>query len=118
VKAKDRRLETLRAEIPEVAPAEARALQQKGAVLVDVREPDETAQGVAEGAVVAGRGFLELRIEDIAPDPERPILLMCGSGVRSLFAADSLRQLGYRDVRSVAGGFNRWKDTGLPFYLP
>lgn len=118
MRAKDLRLQALRAHIPEVTPAEARALMGEGAVLVDVRETDETAQGVAEGAVVLGRGFLELNIEDAAPDPERPLLVMCGSGVRSLFAADGLLQMGYGDVRSVAGGFNRWKDEGLPFHMP
>lgn len=118
MKASDRRLAELRAEIPEVAPADARALAQQGAILIDVRDADETAQGVADGARVLGRSFLELRIEDAAPDPAQPLLVMCGSGVRSLFAAAGLRQLGYRDVRSVAGGFNAWKDAGLPFHLP
>ena len=118
MKASDRRLETLRAEIPEVTPADAHTLQQQGAVLIDVREQDETTQGVAEGATALGRGFLELRIEGVAPDPAQPVLVMCGSGVRSLFAAAGLRELGYRDVRSVAGGFNAWKDAGLPFHIP
>lgn len=118
MKASERRLAALRAEIPEVAPADARALVQRGVVLVDVRDADETLQGVADGAVVLGRSFLELRIEDAAPDPAQPLLVMCGSGVRSLFAAAGLRQLGYRDVRSVAGGFNAWKDAGLPFHIP
>lgn len=118
MKASDRRLAALRAEIPEVAPTEARELAARGAALIDVREPEETSQGIADGAVALGRGFLELRIEDVAPDPAHTLLVMCGSGVRSLFAAESLRQLGYRDVRSVAGGFNRWKDEGLPFHLP
>lgn len=118
MKASERRLAALRADIPEVTPADAHALRQQGAVLVDVREADETAQGVAEGATALGRGFLELRIEDVAPDPAQPVLVMCGSGVRSLFAAAGLRELGYRDVRSVAGGFNAWKDAGLPFHMP
>lgn len=118
MKASDRRLQALRSEIPEATPAEARALVARGAALVDVREPEETAQGVAEGATALGRGFLELRIEDLVPDPDRTVLVMCGSGVRSLFAAESLRRMGYRDVRSVAGGFNRWKDEGLPFHMP
>lgn len=116
--ASERRLAQLRAEIPEVAPADARALAQHGALLLDVRDVDETAQGVADGALALGRSFLELRIEDAAPDPAQPLLVMCASGVRSLFAAAGLRQLGYRDVRSVAGGFNAWKDAGLPFHIP
>lgn len=118
MKAKDRRLKALRTEIAEVTPANAHALANDGALLLDVRESDETAQGVAEGAVALGRGFLELKIEEIAPDPGRCLLVMCGSGARSLFAADGLRRMGYQDVRSVAGGFNRWKNEGLPFHIP
>ncbi len=118
MKASDRRLAELRGEIPEVAPVDAHALAGRGAVLVDVRDSDETLQGIADGAVVLGRSFLELRIEDVAPDPAQPLLIMCSGGVRSLFAAAELRQLGYRNVRSVAGGFNAWKDAGLPFHVP
>ncbi|MBN8713652.1 MAG: molybdopterin-synthase adenylyltransferase MoeB [Xanthomonadales bacterium] len=118
MKARDRRLAQLRVAIPEIAPAQALALLQRGAVLVDVREHGEIAQGLADGAVALARDSLELCIEDLAPDPAQPLLVICGSGVRSLFAAHSLRELGYQDVRSVAGGFNRWKDEGLPFHLP
>ncbi len=114
----DRRLAELRLSIPEIEPAEALALQQQGATLVDVREPDEISQGSPVGAHRLGRGFLEMRIETVAPDHRRPILVMCGAGARALFAADGLQRLGYRDVRSVAGGFNRWKDAGLPFEIP
>lgn len=118
MKATDRRLAALRAEIPEVTPAEAVSMARRGVRLVDVREEDETAQGLADGAMAVGRGFLELRIEDVAPDPGQTLLVMCASGIRSLFAAHDLRELGYRDVRSVAGGFQRWKDEGLPFHMP
>ncbi len=118
MKAKDRRLAELKAQIPEVSPEEALALQGQGAVLLDVREQDEVAQGSPKGAVRLGRGFLELRVEDAIPEKDRTVLVMCAGGVRSLFAAESLRRLGYEDVRSVAGGFNRWKDQGLPFEVP
>jgi molybdopterin/thiamine biosynthesis adenylyltransferase/rhodanese-related sulfurtransferase len=116
--ASDRRLEELRREIPEVTPGEAEALLRDGAALVDVREPEEVAQGSPRGAHALGRGYLELRIEDAVPEADRPVLCLCSGGVRSLFAADSLRRMGYRDVRSVAGGFNRWKDEGRPFEIP
>jgi len=118
MKAKDQRLSELKQAIPEVTPAEALALQQQGAVLLDVREPDEVAQGSPAGAERIVRGFLELRVEDAAPDPARTVLVMCAGGVRSLFASESLRMLGYKDVRSVAGGFNRWKNDGLPVETP
>jgi len=118
MKGKDRRLAELRSAIPEVSPAEACELARNGAALIDVREQDEVAQGSPEGARRLGRGFLELRVEDAVTDRDQPVLVMCGSGVRSLFAAEAIRQLGYHDVRNVAGGFNRWKDEGLPFEVP
>ena len=115
---KRRRLEELRGVIPEVTPVEAYDQQGRGAVLVDVREPDEVAKGTPDGARRIVRGFLELRIEDAVPDTGTPILVMCGGGTRSLFAAEDLRQLGYEDVRSVLGGFDRWKEEGLPVEVP
>ena len=118
MKAKDQRLADLRGSIPEVTPGEAAALQRQGAVLIDVREPDEVAQGSPAGAERIVRGFLELRVEDAVPDASRTVLVMCAGGVRSLFAAEGLRMLGYKDVRSVAGGFNRWKNEGLPVEVP
>jgi len=117
-KLKDQRLAELRKAIPEVTPAQAEALRAAGAVLVDVREPDEVAAGSPTGALRLVRGFLELRIEEAVADPSETVLVMCAGGVRSLFAAEGLRQLGYSDVRSVVGGFNRWKSDGLPVEMP
>ncbi|HYD60327.1 MAG TPA: molybdopterin-synthase adenylyltransferase MoeB [Noviherbaspirillum sp.] len=118
MKGKDRRLAELKANVPEVTPAQALALQAKGAALIDVREADEIAQGSPVGAYRLGRGFLELRVEDSVPDLDRPVVTMCNSGVRSLFAAEELQRLGYRELYSMAGGFTRWKNEGLPFETP
>jgi len=118
MKAKDRRLQEIRANIPELSPAEALALQKKGATLIDVRDQDEVAQGSPNGALRLGRSFLELKIEDEITDTDQTLMLMCAGGVRSLFAAEGLKQMGYSDVRSVAGGFSRWKNEGQPFGIP
>ncbi len=118
MKGKDRRLAELKNSIAEVTPEEALAAHKQGAVLLDVREVDEVAAGSPKGALRLNRGFLELRIEDKVPDLAQPILVMCAGGVRSLFAAETLKHLGYQDVKSVAGGFNRWKNGGLPFEMP
>jgi molybdopterin/thiamine biosynthesis adenylyltransferase len=118
MKAKDARLKELKARIPELDPREAQRRIAAGAVLIDVREADEIAQGSPPGALRLGRGFLELRIEDAVPDPERPLITMCAGGLRSLFAAEDLLRLGYREVASLAGGFTRWKAEGLPFERP
>ncbi|MDT8449410.1 MAG: molybdopterin-synthase adenylyltransferase MoeB [Wenzhouxiangellaceae bacterium] len=113
----DDRLAALRAEITQLSPAEARERQDGGAVLIDVREADEHASGIAEGARALPRGKLEMNIDSLA-EADRPVLLMCAAGPRSLLAADDLRRLGYRDVAVVDGGFGRWKDEGLPWQRP
>lgn len=119
MKASDARLRTLKEQITELEPREAHRRVSAGeALLVDVREADEIAQGSPVGALRLGRGFLELRIEEAAPDPGKALITMCAGGVRSLFAAEDLLRLGYRDVASVTGGFARWKNEGLPFEQP
>ncbi|KZC40962.1 UNVERIFIED_ORG: molybdopterin biosynthesis protein MoeB, partial [Rhodanobacter sp. FW104-R5] len=107
-------LDQLRQHVPEVSPAEALAQQALGALLVDVREDAERAAGTVAHALGLSRGFLELRIEQLQADHDRPMILLCAGGQRSLLAAESLRRLGYRHVSSVAGGFTRWKTEGLP----
>ena len=118
MKARERLVAELRMRIPEISPKEALALQARGATLIDVRESDEIAQGTASGALALGRGFLELRIEEAVPDLGRAIVAMCGTGIRSLFAAENLTRLGYESVYSMAGGFARWKVDGLPVEVP
>lgn len=118
MKAKDRRLAELRHSIPEVSPEEALALQKSGAALIDVRDTDEIAQGSPTGAHRLGRSYLELRVEEAVPDMDQPIVVMCAGGVRSLFAADALKNMGYTKVHSIAGGFSRWKNEGRPFEVP
>lgn len=118
LKAREARLLELKSAIPELTPREAFELQSRGGVVVDVREPEEIAQGSPEGAVRLGRGYLELRIEETVPELERPVALICSGGIRSLFAAEDLRRLGYRHVHSVAGGVTRWKNDGLPIEIP
>ncbi len=99
--------------IREVIPAEAAKEQQTGAVLIDVRESEEFAQGHAKGAVHLSKGLLELRIEEAIPDPATPIICYCGGGARSALAADNLQKMGYTNVASMAGGLKAWRNAGL-----
>jgi len=112
-------LATAKGNIREITTEEAEAeLARPGAVLLDVREPDEYEQGALAGAVHLPRGNLETSIEGRIPDKAAHVLVMCAGGVRSAFAADTMQQLGYTDVASVAGGFNRWKDEGRAWSAP
>jgi molybdopterin/thiamine biosynthesis adenylyltransferase/rhodanese-related sulfurtransferase len=93
-------------------------LTQPGAILLDVREPDEFEQGAIPGAVHIPRGQLESNVENRIPDRAGTIVVLCAGGVRSAFAADTLQQLGYTDVVSMDGGFNKWKDEGRAWSTP
>jgi molybdopterin/thiamine biosynthesis adenylyltransferase/rhodanese-related sulfurtransferase len=96
-----------------------RALQSaQPPLVVDVRERDEYEEGAIRDAVHIPRGYLELQIENAAPDRRQPIVLYCAGGVRSALAARSLQELGYEDVSSLVGGFGAWKNAGLPYVVP
>ncbi|HML00340.1 MAG TPA: rhodanese-like domain-containing protein, partial [Acidimicrobiales bacterium] len=110
-------LNQAKAAIREVQPEEAEPRLGKAAFL-DVREPDEYEQGAVPGAVHLPRGHLEFQVEGRLPDKSRPVVVYCAGGVRSAFAAKTLTDLGYRDVVSMIGGFNRWKDEGRPWTTP
>jgi len=111
------RLKQLRAEIDEIDVDVAHARLQTGALLIDVRESDETVTGMAVEANALPRGSLELKIEHYA-QADTPIMLMCGSGQRSLLAAADLRGLGYRSLCSIRGGYAAWKNADLPTHVP
>lgn len=82
--------------------------------LVDIREDGEFARGRIKGARHIGRGVLERDIENAVPDLDADIVLYCGGGFRSALAAESLQQMGYRKVASMAGGWRAWTAKGLP----
>lgn len=114
-------LQRVKASIREVSAAELAAELGLPAapLLVDVREREEWQEGALPGAVHIPRGFLETRIESLAPDRDRPLVLYCASGVRSAYAARTLsEELGYTDVRSLAGGYSGWKDQDQPVEHP
>jgi sulfur-carrier protein adenylyltransferase/sulfurtransferase len=108
----------VKTQIREVSVEDARAQAEKGAVLVDVREPDEWSNGHIPGAIYIPRGFLELRIEEKVPDKSKDVIVYCAGGTRSAFGAKSLQELGYKNVTSMAGGFGKWKETGFPIVVP
>ncbi len=113
-------LAATKTQIAEVETSEADELRSNdpAAVILDVREPDENAQGSIPGAIFIPRGQLESNIENKVSDKNAKILVHCASGVRSAFAAKTLAELGYTDVASVAGGFNKWKDEGRDWSVP
>ena len=117
-------LQQLQRRVPEVTAAEAREQMESGdaGVILDVREPDEWAQGHIPGAIHVPLGVLQERADPANPAsvPElteqkgRRVIVQCASGIRSLYGADMLRQLGYTDPVSMAGGIHDWFAQGFP----
>jgi molybdopterin/thiamine biosynthesis adenylyltransferase/rhodanese-related sulfurtransferase len=93
-------------------------IRRPGTVVLDVREPDEYEQGALPGALHIPRGHLESQVEGRILDHDAPVVVYCAGGTRSAFAAETLAQLGYSDVTSMAGGFNKWKDEGRDWKTP
>ena len=103
--------------IREIDPAGAEA-RLGDATFLDIRELDEYEQGTIPGSLFLPRGHLESQVENRIPDRDAPVIIYCAAGVRSAFAADTLQQLGYTDVVSMAGGFGRWKNEDRPWVAP
>ena len=105
-------------DIVEISPQSARDRQLHGAVLVDVREAHERANGQAEGSLGIAKADLEADPFRHLPDRGAEIMLICQSGVRSMQSAKTLAEAGYAQLASVAGGTARWIAAQLPVVKP
>jgi rhodanese-related sulfurtransferase len=103
-----------KARVKEIAVDEAleRLRENPDAVLIDVREDSEWTASHAVGAKHLGKGIIERDIESVVPDHFAEIILYCGGGFRSALAGDALQKMGYRNVKSMAGGWRAWVAAG------
>ena len=86
--------------------------------LFDIREPDEHATGVAEGARLLPMSQLEKRAGEIPNDPAQPVLIICNTQNRSGKVAHALKDSGWTNVRYVQGGMSTWAKNGWPMVKP
>lgn len=93
------------------------SLQSEGALLIDVREPDEYAQGHAPGSTLIPLGQLQQRLLEFSARKDKPIALICRSGNRSGVAQKILEKAGFTRTVNVAGGMNAWAKAGLPMVM-
>lgn len=96
---------------------QGRTMQQGGALLLDVREPEEFAAGHAPGSKLIPLGQLQNRIGELRAAKNDPVVVICRSGRRSLQAANMLGQLGFTSVYNVQGGMLAWEKASLPVSL-
>lgn len=77
-----------------------------GTMIIDVREPAEAEKGKLQQSINIPRGVLEMKITELCPDDDLPILLHCAAGGRAAMAAKSLQDMGYRNVRIIDAAFD------------
>lgn len=104
---------------PAISLDAARTAFEAGKVtLIDIREPDEHATGVAVGAQLLPMRQLAARLSEIPADPKRPVLLICNTQNRSRAVQQALKDRGYHHVQYVSGGMSEWARRGWPMVKP
>ncbi|TVR29914.1 MAG: sulfurtransferase [Balneolaceae bacterium] len=106
--------------IPEISAEEVskKLEMNEDFVLVDTREKEEYEAGHLPNAIYLSKGVIERDIEEHVPDLEKEIVLYCGGGYRSALAADNLKKMGYKNVKSQAGGWREWNEKGFEIRKP
>lgn len=112
-------IQMARARIREISADELQKVMQdaESPLLVDVREPYEYEEAHIPGSVLIPRGLLEgaadpnnrHRIEALHTARDRPVVVLCNTGGRAAMAADTLQQMGFTRVLSLAGGLRLWE---------
>jgi rhodanese-related sulfurtransferase len=119
-------LDAARSGLERLSPAQARQAMRSGAALIDIRSDTQVARdGTIAGALIIARNVLEWRLD---PDsghshPQAPgltnhVILLCDEGYQSSLAAATLQQLGFTRATDVDGGFQAWRQAGLPVTPP
>jgi rhodanese-related sulfurtransferase len=111
----DAMLKAAKSKITEISLADSKALYDKGGfTFVDVRTGDEYKAGKIPGTKFIDRGLLEFNVERAIPDKATPLVVFCKTGGRAALAAYTLSQMGYTNVKSMAGGYDDWQKAGYP----
>ena len=115
-----------RARLARLDPASAREALEHGALLVDIRsESQRERDGLVADAVFFPRNVIEWRADPSSPahdprfaDLDRPVVVMCHEGYQSSLVASTLQDLGFSRATDLAGGFEAWREAGLPVERP
>jgi rhodanese-related sulfurtransferase len=118
----DELLAAARRRLKRLDPAAARAATRSGATLIDIRADSQIARdGTIPGALVIPRNVLEWRLDPSsghrhpdAPGLAKPVILLCNEGYQSSLAAATLQELGFTRATDLDGGFQAWREAGLP----
>lgn len=105
--------------LPSVSLEQARTEHEAGKVLmIDIREPQEHATGVAQSAVLLPMSQLAQRVAEIPKQADQPVLLICNTQNRSRAVTEALQEQGFTNIRYVNGGMSEWAKRGWPMVKP
>jgi rhodanese-related sulfurtransferase len=106
-------------DLPNVSLEQARAEHEAGkAWMIDIREPQEHATGVAQGVVLLPMSQVAQRVAEIPKQLEQPVLLICNTQNRSRAVTEALQAQGFSNIRYVNGGMSEWAKRGWPMVKP
>lgn len=91
-----------------------RLINREKAVLIDVSEPGEYAQGHAGGARNVPLGSLDASSKDLPKNKALPVVVLCPTGARAGRAVAALKKLGFENATALAGGTSAWREASLP----
>ena len=122
----DELLTAARRNLRRLGPHDARTAQAAGASLIDIRaESQIAADGTIPGALIIGRNVLEWRLDPDsahrhpeAPGPDAHVIVVCDGGYQSSLVAATLQEMGFAHATDLDGGFQAWRDAGLPIDPP
>jgi rhodanese-related sulfurtransferase len=107
------------AALPNVSLEQARAEHEAGKVLmIDIREQQEHATGVAQGVVLLPMSQVAQRVAEIPKRADQPVLLICNTQNRSRAVTEALKEQGFTNIRYVNGGMSEWTKRGWPMVKP
>ena len=86
--------------------------------LIEVREDREWVQGFITGATHLGKGIIERDISSVVTDKDELIVLYCQGGFRSALAGENIKKMGYKNVKSMSGGFGEWVNNNFAVDKP
>jgi rhodanese-related sulfurtransferase len=105
--------------LPNVTLEQARAEHEAGKVLmIDIRESQEHATGVAQGVVLLPMSQVAQRVAEILKQADQPVLLICNTQNRSRAVTQALQEQGFTNIRYVDGGMSEWAKRGWPMVKP
>jgi rhodanese-related sulfurtransferase len=122
----DQLLAESRAQLQRLDPPAAQQAMRSGATLIDIRSESQVARdGEVEGALTISRNVLEWRLDPAsdhrhpdAPGLDAQVIVMCNEGYQSSLVAATLQRLGFSAATDLDGGFQAWRDCGLPVRPP